>query len=70
MTTKQDAQERISPDEMAYHLAVIAAQREAQTVTASWARHLTLRYGLGPDDRIGEDGAIQRAMADRQEGEG
>lgn len=52
--------ELLSPDEMAYHADVVAQVKAAQAAWASWSTHLTVKYALGPDDRIAESGAIER----------
>lgn len=53
--------DKITADEMAYHMRLLAQIKEAQSVWSSWSRHLAEKYELGPRDALLEDGSIKRA---------
>jgi len=52
--------ERISPDELAYWVAVQERVRETSAINQHWSQHLARKYQLGSQDRIGPDGVIVR----------
>lgn len=56
--------ERISPDDMAYHVRVVEQLEQAQVVYQSWANHLLTKYQLQGSDSISKYGIITRSPAD------
>lgn len=58
--------QRISADEMAYHIYVMKTLQEAQNAHSSWGMHLSSKYNLLPGDGINPDGAIIRGLGDHE----
>lgn len=55
--------ETLSPDELAYHRALVARVKAAQVAQAawqSWSEHLSAKYRLAERDAISETGDIVR----------
>lgn len=50
----------MEPADISFHHHVLRALRDAQVVLDSWGGYLAVKYRLGADDRIDEDGVIQR----------
>lgn len=53
--------DRISDDELAFHLKALAAKKAADATWVSWGSHLASKYELSAEDGIAEDGRIHRA---------
>lgn len=55
--------ERLSPDERAFHDALVAERRAWEAAWGAWTRHLAARYRLQPHDALNEDGTILRGAS-------
>lgn len=63
-------EERLTPEELAYHRRVQADLAALQAAWQHWAGHLSRAYRIGPHDTIHEDGTVERgAVTGEPEGE-